>query len=425
PPTLLRGRPDADLPRRPVREPARLPDGLRDRGARPGGARAEHRRPPLRRAAPGRARGAPRRGRRRPHDRAAARPGRGEGIPRGRRDRRGDGRARAADLRGRRGARSGRPPLAPAARRPVPEDAAGRASPGARLPRRPAPRRAGGRGRGRPRTEARRRPARLAGPGRGRRTGRAPRSGRTSAGTRARGRPGAAGLVHAPARRSPRDHGQRPRRARPRTVAEGGGGAGGAAPPQAARRARRPRVGAGRRQGADREPASGAGVTLSTAQSLPLLRWDAPGPYVAAFSTRVGGVSAAPFDTLNLGRLTGDDPEHVTENRARLCAEVGADEDRLAFGRQVHGGRVRRAHGRGEPGDGVWTDEPGRPLLVFTADCVPVALARVNGGRPAIAALHAGWRGLLAGIVAAGAAAVGGGRLTAAIGPGIGPCCYE
>jgi len=166
-------------------------------------------------------------------------------------------------------------------------------------------------------------------------------------------------------------------------------------------------------------------VTLSTAQSLPLLRWDAPGPYVAAFSTRVGGVSAAPFDTLNLGRLTGDDPEHVTENRARLCAEVGADEDRLAFGRQVHGGRVRRAHGRGEPGDGVWTDEPGRPLLVFTADCVPVALARANGGRPAIAALHAGWRGLLAGIVAAGAAAVGGGRLTAAIGPGIGPCCYE
>jgi len=164
---------------------------------------------------------------------------------------------------------------------------------------------------------------------------------------------------------------------------------------------------------------------LILSRTLPLLRWDAPGPYVAAFSTRVGGVSAPPFDTLNLGRLTGDAPEHVGENRRRLCAEVGADPDRLSFGRQAHGPRVRRADGQGKPGDGVWTDEVGRPLLVFTADCVPVALARANGGKPAIAALHVGWRGLLAGIVAAGAAALGGGRLSAAIGPGIGPCCYE
>ena len=157
---------------------------------------------------------------------------------------------------------------------------------------------------------------------------------------------------------------------------------------------------------------------------LPLLRWDAPGPYVAAFSTRLGGVSAPPFDTLNLGRLTGDDPDHVAENRKRLCAQVGTDPEELCFGRQVHGGRVRRAGGQGKPGDGLWTDEPGRPLLVFAADCVPVALARANGGRPAIAALHVGWRGLLAGIVAAGAEALGG-RVAAVIGPGIGPCCYE
>jgi purine-nucleoside/S-methyl-5'-thioadenosine phosphorylase / adenosine deaminase len=158
---------------------------------------------------------------------------------------------------------------------------------------------------------------------------------------------------------------------------------------------------------------------------LPLIRWDAPGPYAVAFSTRVGGVSEAPFDTLNLGKLTADDPRHVAENRTRLCAEAGTEPELLCFGRQMHGPVVRRAHGRGEPGDGVWTDEPGRPLLVFTADCLPVALARANGGRPAIAALHVGWRGLLGGIVQAGAVALGEGELAAAIGPGIGPCCYD
>jgi YfiH family protein len=158
---------------------------------------------------------------------------------------------------------------------------------------------------------------------------------------------------------------------------------------------------------------------------LPLFTWDAPGRYVAAFSTRLGGVSEEPFDTLNLGRLTADDPDRVAENRRRLCEEVGTDPELLCFGRQVHGAGVLRAEGRGEPGDGVWTDEPGRPLLVFTADCLPIALARTNGDRPAIAALHVGWRGLLAGIVDAAAAALGGGRLTAVVGPGIGPCCYE
>jgi len=162
-----------------------------------------------------------------------------------------------------------------------------------------------------------------------------------------------------------------------------------------------------------------------TTAELPLIRWDAPGPYAAAFSTRVGGVSEAPFATLNLGRRTSDDPEHVTENRRRLCAEAGSDLELLRFGRQVHGSLVRRADGQGEPGDGVWSDTPGEPLLVFAADCLPVALARANGGRPALAALHVGWRGLLGGIVQNAAAALGGRRLTAVIGPGIGPCCYE
>jgi YfiH family protein len=158
---------------------------------------------------------------------------------------------------------------------------------------------------------------------------------------------------------------------------------------------------------------------------LALIRWDAPGPYAVAFSTRRGGVSEAPFDTLNLGRLTTDVPEHVAENRHRLCDETGTDAELLCFGRQVHGATVRRAGGQGEPGDGLWTDVPGRPLLVFGADCLPIAIARANGRPPAVAALHVGWRGLLAGIVRNAVCSLGGGALAAALGPGIGPCCYE
>jgi YfiH family protein len=95
--------------------------------------------------------------------------------------------------------------------------------------------------------------------------------------------------------------------------------------------------------------------------------------------------------------------------------------------RQKHTTLVHRAHPgrRGEEGDGLWTDERGLPLLAIVADCLPIALARVNGSEPALAVLHAGWRGLLEGIAARGAAALGGGLLGAAIGPGIGPCCYE
>jgi YfiH family protein len=158
---------------------------------------------------------------------------------------------------------------------------------------------------------------------------------------------------------------------------------------------------------------------------LEVIRWDAPGPYTVAFATRRGGVSRPPFDTLNLGRLTEDDPDHVTENRRRLCAEVGTEPDLLSFGKQVHGAVVRRAAGSGEPGDGLWTDTPGEPLLVFTADCLPVAIARTNGRAPAVAALHVGWRGVLAGFVDAAVSSLAGGSLVAVVGPGIGPCCYE
>jgi polyphenol oxidase len=145
------------------------------------------------------------------------------------------------------------------------------------------------------------------------------------------------------------------------------------------------------------------------------------------FTTRVGGVSEGPYASLNLGRKSGDDVDRVDENRRIACAAAGADLERLALNLQVHSNRVNRAAAgvRGTPGDGLWTDEPGLPVLVMTADCFPVALVRVDGGPRAVAVLHAGWKGLLEGIVAAGVQALGAGALAAAIGPGIGPCCYE
>jgi purine-nucleoside/S-methyl-5'-thioadenosine phosphorylase / adenosine deaminase len=159
---------------------------------------------------------------------------------------------------------------------------------------------------------------------------------------------------------------------------------------------------------------------------LRLLHWQPPGPYAVAFTTRRGGISEGPFASLNLGLLTGDDPERVLENRRRVCAAIGADPERLAMNLQRHSATVNRAHAgrRGEAGDGLWTDEPGLPMLKLTADCLPIALARTNGDGPALAVLHAGWRGLLEGVVAAGVTALGGSP-AAVIGPAIGPCCYE
>jgi purine-nucleoside/S-methyl-5'-thioadenosine phosphorylase / adenosine deaminase len=159
--------------------------------------------------------------------------------------------------------------------------------------------------------------------------------------------------------------------------------------------------------------------------SLPLIRWDAPGPYAVAFSTRRGGVSAGPYESLNLGRSTRDEPKNVDENRRRLCAALGVETERLALNRQVHAATVHRAEAgrRTTEGDGLWTDESGLPMLAFTADCLPIVLARTNG-KPGLALLHAGRLGLLEGIVEAGVESVGG-QLAAVIGPGIGPCCYE
>src|SRR5919107_4547558 len=125
-----------------------------------------------------------------------------------------------------------------------------------------------------------------------------------------------------------------------------------------------------------------------------LIRWDAPGPYEVVFSTRIGGVSDGPYESLNLGLLTSDERPRVEENRRLLATAAGADAERLSWPRQVHSSAVVRANGHGAEADAIWTDERGLGLVVVTADCVPVALAR-RDGRPAVALVHAGWRGLV------------------------------
>ena len=156
-----------------------------------------------------------------------------------------------------------------------------------------------------------------------------------------------------------------------------------------------------------------------------MIFWDEPG-YVVAFTTRVGGVSDGVYASLNLTRGTGDDPEKVEENRRLACESLGLPHERLAFNRQVHSPTVHRAGPgtRGEPGDGLWTDEPHVPLLAMSADCLPIVITRLEGAR-AIAVLHAGWRGLSEGVITAGVHALGNGPFAAVIGPAIGPCCYE
>jgi purine-nucleoside/S-methyl-5'-thioadenosine phosphorylase / adenosine deaminase len=162
----------------------------------------------------------------------------------------------------------------------------------------------------------------------------------------------------------------------------------------------------------------------------------------AAFTTRRGGVSAPPFDALNLGIYTEDDRDAAIENRRRLAAALGLAPERIAVAHQVHGAELIEHSGppslgcsfasyeagdeqRGSGGDelvkadGHVVAAGGIAALVFVDECVPVALSGPGG----VAMLHCGWRGLAAGIVAKGAAAVG--ATDAAIGPSVGPCCYE
>jgi polyphenol oxidase len=156
-----------------------------------------------------------------------------------------------------------------------------------------------------------------------------------------------------------------------------------------------------------------------------VIHWDAPGPYVVAFTTRVGGVSEGPYASLNLG-ARGDDPARVAVNRRRACASLGLDADLLSVNRQRHSPTVHVAEPgiRDEPGDGLWSDVPGRPMLALAADCVPIAVAAA-AGRPQLAVLHAGWRGLAEGVVDAGVGRFDGAATAAVVGPSVGPCCYE
>ena len=170
---------------------------------------------------------------------------------------------------------------------------------------------------------------------------------------------------------------------------------------------------------------------VSDAARKSLIELDLPGARVA-FSTRLGGVSEGRYQSLNLGILTDDDPERVSENRRRLATWTGLDPATISMGWQVHGADMRTWDrppanaGYAEPGaeldrvDGHATACRQLGLLVLVADCVPLALASPDR----IAMLHCGWRGLEAGIVERGIAAFDG-AVSAAMGPGIGPCCYE
>jgi YfiH family protein len=151
----------------------------------------------------------------------------------------------------------------------------------------------------------------------------------------------------------------------------------------------------------------------------------------AAFSTRIGGVSESPYEALNVAILTGDERERVRENRRRLAAALVRSAEGVVMGRQVHGNEVRRHDGPQEPQvyaevvrspdevDAHATSNPDLTPLVMVADCLPVALVGPGG----VAMAHCGWRGLAGGILAEAAGAVE--AEAAAVGPGIGPCCYE
>jgi len=148
-------------------------------------------------------------------------------------------------------------------------------------------------------------------------------------------------------------------------------------------------------------------------------------------STRQGGVSGSPWHGLNLGSHVGDEPGAVETNRAHWARVVGAQPVWLT---QVHGVRVIRAglDDAGRPpasADAAWTDEPGVACTVLVADCLPVLMASRDGR--AVAAAHAGWRGLSQGVLEATLAALQAGagvkpaEVVAWLGPCIGPRAFE
>lgn len=158
------------------------------------------------------------------------------------------------------------------------------------------------------------------------------------------------------------------------------------------------------------------------------------------FATRIGGLSEAPFYSLNVGLRSGDDSKKVVANRERLFQALGIAAGTVVSGQQVHGDTVavvtERAMGRGAlncdglPGtDALVTNAAGVALMIFFADCVPVLF--VDPKRRAIGACHAGWRGTAASLAAKTVLAMQQhfgtepGDCLVGIGPSIGQCCYE
>ncbi len=169
----------------------------------------------------------------------------------------------------------------------------------------------------------------------------------------------------------------------------------------------------------------------SPAASIPILRaWENP-EISHGFVGRLGGASAGEFASMNLSYWVGDDESGVDENWRRLRAEVPALK-LVARMNQVHGNvvhAVTRETAKLRPaGDGMVTDEPGVMLGIFSADCVPLLI--VDAKRKIAGAFHCGWRGVIADIAVAGVDAMTRlgarvGDLSAAMGPSIGPCCFE
>jgi polyphenol oxidase len=155
--------------------------------------------------------------------------------------------------------------------------------------------------------------------------------------------------------------------------------------------------------------------------------------FAHGFSTRIGGVSASPFASMNLGRSVGDDLGNVTENHARLARALGYSTEQLFEASQVHGNTVLVLRGDDHPteirqrkADALVARDAGAAVGVRTADCVPVLLADPTSG--AVAAVHVGWRGIVNGIVFEAIQTLAGenpGQVVGSIGPAIGPCCFE
>ncbi|MBO5867795.1 MAG: peptidoglycan editing factor PgeF [Oscillospiraceae bacterium] len=156
------------------------------------------------------------------------------------------------------------------------------------------------------------------------------------------------------------------------------------------------------------------------------------------FTSRIGGVSVAPYDSLNLGLNRGDADENVAENRRLLAEALGYEENKLVLTRQTHSDIVRVVtdqdalgidHRAYPEADGLVTCTPGVALWVFTADCTPILLEDPVTG--AVGAVHAGWRGTASKIAAKAVSRMQeafGSRpedIRAAIGPAIGVCCFE